>query len=314
MHCSKIRHNEMDRLLTYKVFAQVAERGSFTAAADALSLSKANVSFAIRELETALGARLFHRTTRTVRLSQDGAALFERVKNFLEDFEELEASFQDQQASLSGRLRVDLPTGAARNLILPKLPEFCAQHPDLLIEISCTDRRVDVIAEGFDLVLRIGSMKDSSLIARQIGNLALVNVASPVYLQKFGMPQSIQDLSKHRLVHYVQTLGGAVDGFEYFDGNTFVVQPMQGSIIVNNTDAYEAACLAGMGITQMPLVGAYRFIEQGLLAELLPECRAEAMPVQLVYASRKHLSRRVRVFMDWLEAVLRPWLVRSVTS
>jgi DNA-binding transcriptional LysR family regulator len=299
----------MDQLDCYRAFVCVAECQSFTRAADRLGWSKAVVSTSVRQLEEQVGARLFHRTTRSVSLTQDGSAFYERCVSILHDFDELAASFQHQQ-KLSGRLRIDLPSRVARNLVVPKLPEFLRLHPELRLELSCTDRLVDVVSEGFDVVLRVGSLRDSNLIAKPLGQFAVLNVASPDYLAQHGTPKTLSDLPSHQLIHYAigSNLSNADDGFEYFDGHQYQAIRMSGVITVNNTDAYEAACIAGFGIAQMPVVGARGLIEQGLLVEILPALRAAAMPVQLVYASRRHLSMRVRAMMDWLAQVMAPWL------
>ncbi len=298
----------MDQLDRYRAFTCVAECQSFTRAADRLGWSKAVVSSSVRALEESLATRLFHRTTRSVGLTQDGHALYERCVAMLTDFDELSASFQHQQ-KLSGRLRIDLPTGVARNLVVPRLPEFLQLHPDLRLELSCTDRIVDVVSEGFDLVLRVGNMRDSSLIAKPLGQFGVLNLASPDYLAHHGTPTSLSDLSRHQLIHYAigSNLSNADDGFEYFDGSDYQSLRMLGLITVNNSDAYEAACVAGFGIAQIPIVGAHGLINGGKLVEVLPALRAKPMPVQLVYASRRHLSMRVRAMMDWLAQVLAPY-------
>ncbi len=299
----------MDRIDQYRIAVCLAQCRSFTATAERLSLSKAVVSSAVRNLEEQLGTRLFHRTTRSVQLTQDGSALVERCSSLLSDLDELDSAFRQNVTSLSGRLRVDMPTGVARNLVLPRLPEFLRAHPGVNIELSCTDRFVDVVAEGFDCVLRVGNLKDSSLVARLLGHFAVLNVASPDYLARFGTPHTLADLDAHLLVHYVGQFGVSfADGFEYFDGSRFQIRAMRGQIMVNNTDAYSAACVAGLGITQMPVVGARPLIKAGKLIEILPDLCSEAMPVHLVYASRKHLSKRLRVLMDWLAEVLGPWV------
>ncbi len=298
----------MDKISNYQTFACLAQCQSFTKTAQQLQRSKAMISASIRELEESLGTRLFHRTTRTVSLTQDGSAFYERCIGLLHDLEELEASFQNPLQQIHGRLRIDLPTRVARNLIVPKLPQLVKAHPELRIELSCTDRRVDLVSEGFDLVLRVGSMQSSSLIARPLGYFAVLNVASPEYLKRFGAPKALADLTHHLLVHYQSNFSGSTDGFEYFDGKTYQQLAMNGVIAVNNADAYEAACIAGLGIAQMPVVGARALLESGALKEVLPKFHAEPMPVQLVYASSKHLSQRVRVLMDWLSETLKPWL------
>jgi DNA-binding transcriptional LysR family regulator len=296
----------MNRLEAMQVFVRVAELGSFTRAADSLGQPKASASTAVQELESALGTRLLHRTTRKVELTQDGRAFYERCKDLLADMDELQAMFQQAPQSLRGRLRVDMPGGAARKLVIPRLPQFLQAHPQLELEVSSTDRFVDLVREGFDCVLRVGSLADSSLIARELGRFRIVNCASPAYLQRRGMPRSLDDLADHHLVHYVTTLGARSTGWEYFDGERTASLPMAGPVTVNNGEAYEAACLAGLGIIQVP--------EEGRLVEVLPRYRAESMPVSIVYAHRRNLSKRVQVFMHWLAETLAPYLEKGAAE
>ncbi len=290
-------------------FARVAELASFTQAAESLGCPKATVSATVQRLERQLGTRLLHRTTRRVQLTQDGQAFYERCKDVLADLEELEQLFLPTPAALRGRLRVDLPVGAARQLVLPRLPEFMAAHPQLEIELSCTDRRVDLVREGFDCVLRVGALGDSSLVARPLGWLRQLNLASPEYLRVHGVPLSLEDLAGHRLIHYASVLGQRSAGFEYVDAAGQACSlPMAGTLTVNNSEAYEAACLAGAGLVQVPVPGLSDLVAQGRLVELLPQFQAPPLPVSLVYAHRRQLPQRVQVFMNWLSEVMRPHL------
>ena len=298
----------MNELEAMRIFVRVAELGSFTRAAEDLGLPKASVSTAVQRLESRLGTRLLHRTTRRVELTQDGRVFYDRGKELLSDMDELQSLFRQSAQSLRGRLRVDMPTGMARNFIIPRLPEFLDAHPHLEIELSATDRRVDPVREGFDCVLRVGALGDSNLIARPLGAYRIVNCASPVYLQRHGVPRTLDDLAAHRLIHYVATFGGRAEGFEYFDGERYRALSMPGALTVNNAESYEAACLAGLGLIQVPLLGVRHLIEQGALVEVLPEWPAEPMPVSLLYAHRRNLPRRVQVFMNWVADVLQPRL------
>lgn len=291
-----------------QIFVRVAELASFTRTAESLNLPKASISTAIQQLEAQLGTRLLQRTTRKVQLTQDGRAFYERSKDLLADMDELQSMFQQQGAALRGRLRVDMPSGVARNLLLPRLPEFLREHPHLELEISSTDRKVDVIREGFDCVMRVGAIEDPSLIARPLGLFRIVNCVSPSYIAEHGIPRDLDDLDSHRLVHYAVNFGTRPDGFEYFDGTAYRSVPMRGQVTVNSAEGYQAACLAGLGIVQAPIHGVQRLIEQGALIEVLPQWHAEPMPVYLVYAHRRNLSRRVQAFMSWAAAVMAPYL------
>ncbi|MDC8771799.1 LysR family transcriptional regulator [Roseateles albus] len=305
--------NPLERL---QIFHRVAELSSFTQAALSLSLPKASASSAVQQLESQLGARLLHRTTRRVQLTQDGQAFYERSKDVLADMEELQAMFAQQPGAmgLSGRVRVDMSSSIARDLVIPRLPELLQAHPLLSLEISSTERRVDLVREGFDCVLRVGSVVDTSLIARPLGLMRMLNCASPAYLARHGVPASLADLTDprqdHRLVHFVNTLGAKPGGFDYLDERG---QPrslaLPGAITVNNADAYQAACLAGLGLIQVPVLGERdallrNALRSGTLVAVLPKLTAPPMPINLLYANRRNLSRRVRVVMDWLAAVI----------
>ena len=287
-----------------QTFIRVNELASFTLAAEQLDLPRSTVSQQIRALESQLGARLFNRSTRRVQATQDGLQLYERSKELLSRLDEIEGLFRADPAELGGCLRVDLPTLMARRFILPRLQQFLAAHPRLSLELSCTDRQVDLLREGFDCVLRIGALSDLAVVARPLGQLRMVNCASPAYLARHGTPDSLTDLHHHHLVHYVQNLGSRSPGFEYQDQGVTRFVAMGGAITANNTDAYESAGLAGLGIIQAPWAGVREYLESGQLVSLLPDFLPEAMPVSLLYAGQRYLPPRVRVFMDWLAAVL----------
>jgi DNA-binding transcriptional LysR family regulator len=301
----------MNRTEPMHIFIRVAELASFTKAADHLGLPKASVSTAIQQLEAELGTQLLLRTTRRVQMTQDGQRFYERCKSVLADLDELSAMFQHAPHSLRGRLRVDMNSRIARHQVIPRLPEFMREHPHIEVELSCTDRRVDIVGEGFDCVVRVGTLEDSSLIARPLGQLRIVNCASPAYLEKHGTPHDLSDLADHDMIHYVATLGQRPAGFEYLDGNACKYVPMRGIFTVNSIDAYEAGCLAGLGIIQSPCTGMAQLLRNGSLVEVLPQYHAEPMPVSLVYAQRRNLSSRVQAFMDWLAQVITPYLDAS---
>lgn len=305
----------MNQLNNIQIFLRVAEVASFTEAANSLGLPKAAVSVAVQQLETHLGTRLLHRTTRRVQMTQDGQAFYERGRDLLADFDELSNLFKDTGDQVRGRLRVDMHNSIARDVVVPRLPEFLAQHPELEIELSCTNRRVDLVREGFDCVLRVGKLMDSSLVARKLGDYQLANCVSPAYLSQYGEPKSLDDLQHHQLIHYAPVLGAKPDGFEYLDAQgQQQFAPMSGRLTVNNADAYNGACLAGLGIIQAPRPGVRPYLESGELVEILPDFHAQPMPVSIVYANRRHLPKRVQVFMTWLAEIMKPRLGQTQNS
>jgi DNA-binding transcriptional LysR family regulator len=300
--------NPIDRM---HIFARVAELGSFTQAADDFGMQKGSVSSAVQQLEAELGTRLLHRTTRKVQLTQDGQAFYERSRDVLADIDELQAMFQQGGDALRGRVRIDMSTGVARNAVIPRLPEFLALHPLLELEISSTERFVDLVREGFDCVVRAGPVTEGGLIARPLGHLRMINCASPAYFAARGTPQTPADLGAHQLVHFVNTLGSKSGGFEYADGDVSRSVAIGGAITVNNAEAYTAACLAGLGIIQVPVAGVGELLATGQLVETLPRHVPRPLPLTLLYANRRNLSKRVRVVMDWLARVIGDYLTEN---
>jgi DNA-binding transcriptional LysR family regulator len=297
-----------------QMFVKVVTLGGFTRAAEQLQVPKARVSTAVQQLEARLGTRLLHRTTRRVQPTHDGLVLFERAQSVLDELQGLQGLFQAGDQPVSGRLRVDLPVGLACRGVIPKLSSLLKLHPQLEVELSCTDRRVDLVREGFDCVLRIGPVGEGGFVARRIGELEQVNCASPAYLRRVGKPKSLADLARHQLVHYAVQFGGPPDGWEYHDGQGWQTQPMAGVLTVNSSSAYETAGLAGLGLIQAPRVGLQSWLDQGLLVEVLPQYRARPLPVSLLYASRRHQPQRLQVFLAWLEKTLRPHLQRPAAA
>lgn len=288
-----------------QLFLCVAERESFTRAAEILGIPKGSISRQIQALENMLGTRLLHRTTRRVQLTQEGMVYYEHARDLLSNLDELDGLFHHDPASISGRLRVDMPVGLAQSLVIPQLREFLQLYPGIELELSSGDRLVDVIREGFDCVIRVGHQKETGLIARSMGKLARVNCASPDYLARFGYPDTLDDLTSHALIHYAVNLGTRPQGFEIWTGDATRWVKTGGSLTVNSTENYQASCLAGLGIIQVPRVSVKSLLKQGSLIEILPQYRAESMPVSLLYPHRRNLSRRVHLFMEWLTGVLK---------
>jgi DNA-binding transcriptional LysR family regulator len=292
-------------LESVRAFLKVAELGSFTQAALHLGLSKSRVSLLVRALERDLGVGLMQRSTRAVHLTADGEQFRPRARRLLAEADELGAMFQAQRA-LRGQIRADLPVRLAREFVIPRLPEFLAVHPELEVLLSTTDRRVDILRDGFDCVVRIGVQKDSGLATRRLGVLPMLNCASPAYLRRYGTPRSLGDLDAHSIVHYSLEFGADTASFEYREGTAYLERPMRSLVTVNNADAYLAACLAGLGIIQSPRLGLLPHLGSGALVEILPELSCAPMPVSLVHAHARNVPKRVRVFMTWLADLLAP--------
>lgn len=308
-----MKNNELPDLQALRVFARVAELGSFSAAAEGLGLPKGRVSQLVQQLETRLGVRLLQRTTRRVQLMPDGEAVLERARALLADAEELGGLFQRAPAELRGHLRLDLPVRLAVNQVLPALPAFLADHPGLTLDLSSTDRRVNPIEEGFDCVLRVGSLGDDSLVARRLGVLRQLNMASPEYLRRHGEPQHPAELAEgHRLIHYAQRLPArSPPVFEWLDAQAGLQQQAVAAVLsVNHTEAYEAAAVAGLGLIQAPPSSSSQ-LHTGRLRAVLTAYEAPPLAVHLLWPQQRHLSRRTRALIDWLDGLLRPQLLQA---
>ena len=295
----------LDRIDLFRIFARVVECSSFTRAADTLGVPRSSVSAAVQELEGRVGARLLHRTTRRVSPTQDGAAFYDRCLRLIADVEETEGLFRQTGARPSGKVRIDVPGRIGRLIIAPALPEFLNRYPEIDIDLGVTDRAVNLVEDSIDCVLRVGPLSDSGLIARSIGELRLINVASRSYLERHGIPQTPNDLHAHLAVNYASPSSGRVEEWEWIEDGSLRSSPMRGRVTVNSAEAYIACCLAGLGLIQIPAYDAKRHLDTGELVEVMPDHCAEPMPMTLLYAHRQHLSRRLQVFADWLEHVLK---------
>lgn len=299
----------MKNLDALVIFARVAEMKSFTQAAESLGIKKGRASVVVRELEHDIGATLLHRTTRTVQLTEDGRAFYSRARDLLSEADELRSMFTDFGMPLRGRLRVDMPAVLAQSVVIPALPQLLKAHPELELELSSTDRRVDLVLEGFDCVVRLGPVMDETLIARPLGHLRMINAASPDYLKCFGVPQTIDDLRNqgHRMVHYMRNFGSKPDGWEYPTSDGYKSLMLPGAVRVNSVPAYHDAGLAGLGLIQGGYSSLLPHIKRGALIEVLPELRPEPLNASFVIAHRRNLSQRVKAFMNWTEEILRPY-------
>lgn len=299
----------MTNLQALIIFARVAEMTSFTRAAESLGIQKGRVSTAIRGLEREVGATLLYRTTRSVQLTEDGRVFYSRARDLLAEARDLQSMFANNGAPLRGRLRVDMPTELARTVVIPAMAQLLKANPELELELSGTDRRVDLVQEGFDCVIRLGPIKDDTLIARSLGRLRMINAASPGYLAQYGTPQTLDELlsQNHQMVHYTPTLGARLAGWEYPQGDGYASLALPGAMQVNSVQTYHAAGLAGVGLIQGGYSALAQHIKNGDLVEVLPDLRPEPLAAWLVVAHRRNLSPRVRAFMTWIEGVLGPY-------
>lgn len=271
-------------------------------------MPKGSVSRQIQALEHQLGTQLLQRTTRRVKLTPEGMTYYQRAKDVLSNLNELDGLFQQDATSISGKLRIDIPPGIAKSLLLPRLSEFLYLHPGIELELSSHDRPVDILHDGFDCVIRTGALPEDGVIARPLGKLTMVNCASPHYLTRFGYPQSPDDLTSHAIVRYTPHLGVHPLGFEVASVNGVQWFKSGGMLTVNSRENYLAAGLAGLGIIQIPRIAVREALRAGLLIEVLPGYRAEPLSLSLIYPQRRELSRRVNLFMQWLAGVMKEHL------
>lgn len=290
----------MELLQAMQIFATLARLGSFTKTADAARIGRPQVTHMIRELEASLGVRLFHRTTRKVSLTAEGEAFYERVTEILGNVAEATSLFSTKGENARGRLRIDLPVALAQPRFIASLREFKRAYPDISLVLGVTDRTLDLVAEGVDCVVRIGELPDSSMVGRRIGMATMVTCAAPGYLQEFGHPGSLDDLSRHQAVNYFSgNSRKSMDWRFLIDGEEKVLN-LRSGILVNDSNAYVEAGLAGFGILQALGVSVDGHLDSGALVEVLPQYRPRSRPVSVLYPSKVHLAPQVRAFIDWV--------------
>lgn len=289
----------MDRFQEMIVFIRIAERKSFTQAADDLRIPRATVTNLIKRMETRIGTRLLERTTRSVRLTHDGEAFYRRCVRLVADMEEAEGSFRN--VAPKGLLRVNMQGTLAKNFVVPTLPDFLATYPDIELFISEDDRLVDLVREGIDCVLRAGTLQDSSMVGRQVASMPQVTVASPAYLARHGEPHTLAQLSDHVAVNYVSSVASRALPLSFAVAGEVVDVPMRAVVSVTGAELYTGSALAGLGIVQVPAYRVAHEIAQGRLKVLLAAFAPPSMPVSVLYPQSRQLSSRVRVFVQWLQ-------------
>jgi LysR family transcriptional regulator for bpeEF and oprC len=295
----------MDRFTAMRMFVRVVELQSFTKAAITLKVPKSTVSANLQELESLLQVKLLNRTTRHVSPTADGAAYFERAVRLLQDLEETEAAVRHAVKSPSGKLRVDMPTVIAQRLVMPNLPHFFSLYPDIRLEVGCSDRPVHLIQEGVDCVVRGGVLQDMALVARKIADLDNITCAAPAYLARCGRPRSLSDLETHTFVNYFSDQTGKQfsNDFEK-DGLKHSIKGKH-MVAVNDSEAYIAGGIAGLGLIQMPRFAVRQYIDSGQLEPVMTQYGAGSTPIYVLYPSNRHLSTKVRAFSDWVASLFK---------
>jgi len=296
----------MDRFDAMLAFARVVETGSFTKAADTLHLSRTSVTQLVQQLEARLRVRLLNRTTRKVNVTADGAAYYDRVRRLLADMDDAETSLSTAAAAPRGRLRVDVPSPFARLVLMPALPEFHTRYPDIQFDMGVSDRVIDLIAENVDCVLRGGELTDNSLIGRHVGDLHLGVYAAPAYLARCGTPAHPRELadSHHRIVGFLWARTGKALPYAVQRGDEQLKVHGRYTVAVDDGNAYLAAGLAGMGVLWLPDYMAAEPRARGELLPLFDGWRMAPMPMYLAYPPNRHVSAKLRVFIDWVVALM----------
>ncbi len=290
----------MDRLAAMTAFVRVAETRSFSEAARRLRISKSLVSRQVAALETDLGVRLFNRTTRSLALTEAGRGYFDQLVQILADIDTANQSVSQLQAVPKGVLRINAPMTFSTTHLTPAIPDFLARYPDVEIDISMNDRLVDLTEEGFDMAVRIGRLRESSLIARKIAPVRISVCASPAYLERYGTPASPADLADHACLRYTNMSPTDEWSFHHEDGRPWAIQLGRCPLRANNGDALRIAALKGLGITILPTFMVGPDLQAGALASILtPYIRHEG-GVYAVYPPTRHLSPKVRAFVDFL--------------
>lgn len=295
----------MDQLTAIRGFARVVEAGSFTRAADSLDMPNATLSKMVQDLEAHLGVRLLQRTTRRVTVTPEGRDYYDKTLRIVRDLEDIDTSFHAVQGKPKGQLRIDVGGSTARDVLIPAIPDFLARYPDIRIDLGVSDRAVDLISDNVDCVIRGGPLDDSSLVARHIGNADLITCATPQYLKQFGTPAYPDELKNgHKLVSYLSPQNGRAFPFRFEQDGEKLEIKVAHRVGVNESNAHLAAALAGLGVVQTFTYAAGAALKSGALVEILKPWRPRPYPFHVVYPHNRHVTQRLRVFIDWLMQAL----------
>jgi DNA-binding transcriptional LysR family regulator len=296
----------MDRIDAMKAFMRVVETGSFTKAAATLHMSRTTVTQLVQQLEARLRVKLFNRTTRKVNVTEDGAAYYDGIRPLLAELEEVEAGLPGASALPSGLLRIDVPSPLASIILVPALPDFYARYPDLQLDLGVSDRMVDLIGENVDCVLRGGEIADQSLMARRVADLTLGVYAAPAYLARAGTPVHPAELeeARHRVVSFSWSRSGQGMPYQLLRNGVSVTVQSRHVLAIDDGNAYLAAGLAGLGVLWLPEYMARKHVMNGELVQLFADWHIDPMPLYLAFPANRHVSKKLRVFIDWVVALM----------
>lgn len=296
----------MDRFDAMQAFARVVETGSFTKAAETLHMSRTSVTQLVQQLEARLRVRLLNRTTRKVNVTADGAAYYERVQRLLADLDDAETSLSSASMLPKGRLRVDVPSPLARMILVPALPAFHAQYPEIQLDLGVSDRMVDLIGENVDCVVRGGELTDQSLMARRVGDLQLGVYAAPSYIERAGSPSHPQELENthHRIVGFLWSRTGKTFPYVMYRNEDSIKVQGRYVLSVDDGNSYLAAGLAGLGVLWLPDYMAKEHLARGELVQLFEDWCLDSMPLFVAFPPNRHVSAKLRVFIDWVAELM----------
>ena len=292
--------NNMNKLQAMEIFTKIVAAGGMTPAAKALRIAKATVTTSIQQLESSLGLKLLNRTTRRVTVTADGAAYYRDCVAILAQIRETESALMQHHDTPSGRLRVEVPTLMVRLVIVPALPDFFARYPDIDLQLGCSERRSDLAEESIDCAMWSGELEGGALIARRVGQLYLSTCASPSYLLSHRSPVHPDELHEHRCINRFSPRTGKDFEWTFAKDGERVQTSLRGFIAVDDENCYVAAAEAGLGIAQIPAFVLKDAMDRGALQLVLGDWFAEPAPLYIVYPENRHLSRKVRVFVDWV--------------
>ncbi|RFU44089.1 LysR family transcriptional regulator [Paraburkholderia sp. DHOC27] len=290
----------IDRIQAMRTFIRIVDTHSFTRAAQSLDMPRATATTLVQNLEALLGTALLVRTTRRLSLTPEGAEYYDRCTQILADIDEMEASLRHAADHLSGRLRVEMPAAVATALVLPALDDFHARFPNIDLAIGVSNRPVDLVGEAVDCSIQLGELPDSGLVARRLGSLEHVTCASPDYLERYGMPNDLDDLARHVAVNCLSPHNGRAVDFDFEVGGSALNVKVDGFVKVSDEQAYLTCGLQGLGLIQPARIAAQPYLDAGLLREVLPQWKPTPMTVSVAYVKNRRVSPRVRAFVDWL--------------
>ena len=297
----------MDKLQAMATFVRVVEARSFSKAAQSLAMPRSSVTTLVKNLETHLGTPLLRRSTRSLSLTDAGARYLQACQAILAEIASAESDVSAAIQAPRGRVRVDMPGIIGRAIVVPRLIEFEARYPDIDVVLGLSDRPADLIYEGIDCAIRSGALADSTLVARSLGQLAWLTCASPMYLARFGEPESVDSLQAHRVVNYLSNATGRPLDWRFcVDGET-VSLTLPSRYAVNETEAYLHCGLEGLGLIQLSELAASVYLRSGRLREVLAQARCEPVPVSIVYPQAR-ATAAVKAFVEWVVEIARPAL------